>query len=110
MAPQVPAGGYRFELKEIEYLHHVAGQWVGLIGADYCAGWIENPQPLEVTMYYTKKLGWVKKNLPYASYFMSWNNVWGPYARDTPASLEAIYNDPWVVNREEIDWRNPSRE
>lgn len=306
MAPQVPAGGYRFELREIEYLHRVAGQWVGLIGADYCAGWIENPQPLEATMDYkdlnrglidywnagglvaitthqfdprelyrdggqcfqqhlpkgtkplelarlytaggeehgnfrvimdrwaeglreledhgvvvlwrpyneavnsgkwwcrqpaepfkalyrytfdylthtkglnnllwvydavdkanntlplshypgddcvdivgvtmswdsgpaaqpahpypkkvfacvefnvpsaqrwdtiqrdydyTKKLGWVKTNLPYASFFMSWNNVWGPYGRGTPESLRAMYNDPVVANRGEINWR-----
>src|SRR5574340_1021295 len=34
---------YRFTLKEIEYLHDVSGQWVGLIGADYCPGWYESP-------------------------------------------------------------------
>jgi mannan endo-1,4-beta-mannosidase len=45
-------GGYRFTMGEIEYLHEVSGQWVGLIGADYCAGWIECPDPIEATMYY----------------------------------------------------------
>jgi hypothetical protein len=39
-------GGYRFTMSEIEYLHEVSGQWVGLIGADYCAGWIECPNPV----------------------------------------------------------------
>lgn len=43
---------YRFKMDEIEYLHEVSGQWVGLIGADYCAGWIQSPDPLEATMNY----------------------------------------------------------
>ncbi len=55
IGPLIPAGqdsGYRFKLDEIEYLHKVSGQWVGLIGADYCAGWIKSPDPIEATMYY----------------------------------------------------------
>jgi len=46
------SGGYRFKMDEINYLHRMSGQWVGLIGADYCAGWIETPNPIEATMYY----------------------------------------------------------
>ncbi len=46
------AGGYRFDLEEIKYLHRISGKWVGMIGADYCAGWIQSPDPLEATMYY----------------------------------------------------------
>jgi hypothetical protein len=45
-------GGHRFTMNEIEYLHKVSGQWVGLIGADYCAGWITCSDPIEATMYY----------------------------------------------------------
>jgi mannan endo-1,4-beta-mannosidase len=45
-------GGYRFKMDEIEYLHKISGRWVGLIGADYCAGWIQCPNPIEATMYY----------------------------------------------------------
>jgi mannan endo-1,4-beta-mannosidase len=45
-------GGYRFTMDEIKYLHKVSGQWVGLIGADYCAGWIKCPDPIKATMYY----------------------------------------------------------
>jgi hypothetical protein len=55
---------------------------------------------------YTKKLRWVKENLPYCSFFMSWNRVWGPYGRGTPDSVRAMYNDPTVANRGELDWRN----
>jgi len=51
-APKEQDGGYRFKMDEIEYLHDISGQWVGLIGADYCAGWIECPDPIEATMYY----------------------------------------------------------
>lgn len=54
LGPNVPGGEdpYRFTLREIDHLHRLSGQWVGLIGADYCAGWIETPNPLEDTMYY----------------------------------------------------------
>jgi len=45
-------GGYRFDMEEIEYLHEISGRWVGLIGADYCAGWIKCPDPMEATMFY----------------------------------------------------------
>lgn len=51
-APKGHDGGYRFNLDEIEYLHQISGQWVGLVGADYCAGWIKCPDPIEATMYY----------------------------------------------------------
>ncbi|HUV62414.1 MAG TPA: glycosyl hydrolase [Sedimentisphaerales bacterium] len=55
IGPTVPEGqdsGYRFKMDEIEYLQDISGQWVGLIGADYCAGWIKCPDPIEATMYY----------------------------------------------------------
>jgi len=55
IGPTIPGGrdsGYRFKMDEIEYLHIISGQWVGLIGADYCAGWIQCPDPVEATMYY----------------------------------------------------------
>jgi len=55
---------------------------------------------------YLNKLNWVKENIPYTSFFMSWDRVWGPYARGTPASVKAMYNDPAVANREQIDWRS----
>jgi mannan endo-1,4-beta-mannosidase len=51
-APKGQDGGYRFKMDEIKYLHEISGQWVGLIGADYCAGWIKCPDPVEATMYY----------------------------------------------------------
>lgn len=51
-APKGQDGGYRFKLDEIEYLHQISGKWVGLIGADYCAGWIKAPDPMAATMYY----------------------------------------------------------
>jgi len=51
-APADQTGGYRFKLTEIKYLHKLSGKWVGLIGADYCAGWIRCPDPLNATMYY----------------------------------------------------------
>lgn len=51
-APKGQDGGYRFKMDEIEYLYEISGQWVGLIGADYCAGWIKCPDPIEATMYY----------------------------------------------------------
>jgi mannan endo-1,4-beta-mannosidase len=54
---------------------------------------------------YITKLNWVKKHLPYCSFFMSWNRVWGPYGRGTPTSIKAMYNDPSVANRGELDWR-----
>jgi mannan endo-1,4-beta-mannosidase len=50
--PKAQDSGYRFKMDEIEYLHDISGQWVGLIGADYCAGWIKSDDPLESTMYY----------------------------------------------------------
>lgn len=53
IGPLIPKdGGYRFDLDEIDYLRDISGQWVGLIGADYCAGWIQHPNPIEATMYY----------------------------------------------------------
>ena len=55
IGPSIPdeqASGYRFDLDEIEYLHRISGKWVGLIGADYCAGWIHCADPIEGTMYY----------------------------------------------------------
>ena len=55
IGPTIPKerdSGYRFKMDEIDYLHVISGQWVGLIGADYCAGWIEYSDPLEATMYY----------------------------------------------------------
>lgn len=52
MVSDKEAGGYRFDLEEINYLYRISGQWVGLIGADYCAGWIRHPNPIEATMYY----------------------------------------------------------
>lgn len=54
---------------------------------------------------YTKKFNWVKANLPYASYFMSWWRIWGPANRGTPESVRAMFNDPIVANRGELDWR-----
>jgi len=42
--------GYRFDLAEIEYLHQISGQWVGLIGVDYSAGWIRAQDPIRDTM------------------------------------------------------------
>ena len=55
---------------------------------------------------YIKKFNWVKENLSHASYFMSWDRVWGPFGRGTPESVKAMYNDPVVANRGELDWRN----
>lgn len=55
IGPMIPEGrdsGYRFKMDEIKYLHDISGHWVGLIGADYCAGWIKHPDPIEATMYY----------------------------------------------------------
>jgi hypothetical protein len=54
---------------------------------------------------YMKKYNWVKENLPYCSYFMSWFRIWGPNARGTPESVEAMFNDPTVANRGDIKWR-----
>jgi mannan endo-1,4-beta-mannosidase len=51
-APKDQTGGYEFKMDEINYLHEISGKWVGLIGADYCAGWIRCPDPIEATMYY----------------------------------------------------------
>jgi mannan endo-1,4-beta-mannosidase len=53
---------------------------------------------------YMKKFNWVKENIPYCSFFMDWNRVWGPYGRGTPESVKAMFNDPSVVNRGELDW------
>jgi len=33
------------------------------------------------------------------------DRVCEPYARGTSPSLKAMYNDPWVVNRNETNWR-----
>ncbi|MCP4263841.1 MAG: hypothetical protein GY774_40995 [Planctomycetes bacterium] len=55
IGPAIPKdrdSGYRFKMDEVEYLHAVSDKWVGLIGADYCAGWIKHPDPVEATMYY----------------------------------------------------------
>ena len=55
IGPSIPEGrdsGYRFNLEELRYLKEVSGQWMGLIGADYCAGWITCPDPIAGTMYY----------------------------------------------------------
>ena len=54
---------------------------------------------------YMKKFNCLKRCLPYSSFFMSWDRAWGPYARGTVESLKRMYNDPWVVNRDEINWR-----
>jgi len=54
---------------------------------------------------YMKKFNWLKRNIPCGSFFMSWDRVWGPYGRGTPASLRKMYNDPWVMNRGEINWK-----
>jgi hypothetical protein len=216
-------GSYKFTLQEIEYVQRVSGQWVGLIGADYCAGWIESSNPMEDTMYYRdlnrglidywnagglvaitthqfdprelykdggqcffkdlpkgarrvglarlytpgseeydnfrvimdrwaqglqeladhgvavlwrlfneardgkwwclqpadryqtlyrytfdymKRFRCAKETLPYGSFFMSWDRVWGPFGRGTPDSVKAMYNDPTVANRGELDWRH----
>ena len=56
---------------------------------------------------YTRKFNWMKENLPYASFFMSWDRLSGPYGCGTPKSVRAMYNDPIVANRNEIDWRHP---
>ncbi len=45
--PGKQSDAYIFKMDEIEYLHELSGQWVGLIGADYCAGWIITPDPWE---------------------------------------------------------------
>ena len=50
--PKTQDSGYRFKLDEIRYLHEISGVWVGMIGADYCAGWIRSDDPVEATMYY----------------------------------------------------------
>ena len=55
---------------------------------------------------YSKKFNWVKEHLPYASYLMSWWRIWGPAVRGTPESVKAMYNDPLVANRGELDWRS----
>ncbi len=55
---------------------------------------------------YRPKIEWVKNNLPYCSFFMSWDRVWGPYGRGTPDSIIALYNDPAVANRADINWRS----
>lgn len=65
-------------------------------------GWLDTPRDYD----YRKKLAWLKENLAYASYFMSWDRITGPYGRGTPDSVRALYNDPWIVNRGEIEWRN----
>jgi beta-mannanase len=54
---------------------------------------------------YAAKFAWMKEHIPYASFFMSWDRVWGPYGRGIPASVRAMYNDPVVMNRDEINWR-----
>ena len=54
IGPSVPKGqdsGYRFTMDKIDYLQEVSGVRVGLIGADYCTGWIKSDDPLEATMY-----------------------------------------------------------
>lgn len=65
-----------------------------------------SPAALPRNYDYMKKFTWMKENLPYSSFFMSWNRIWGPYGRGTPESVKAMFNDPSVANRGEIDWRN----
>ena len=81
-------------------------------------GCVEFNVPFDKTKYsytdvtrdydYTEKFNWMKNNLPYASFFMSWDRLSGPYAHGTPESVKAMYNDPAVANRGEIDWRKPA--
>ena len=52
---------------------------------------------------YTPKFRWMRDNLPYASLFMSWDRLSGPYGRGTPESVKAMYNDRAVLNRDEIN-------
>jgi hypothetical protein len=47
----------------------------------------------------------MRDNLPYASFFMSWDRLSGPYGCGTPESVKAMYNDPTVANCGEINWR-----
>ncbi len=54
---------------------------------------------------YTNKFRWMRDNLPYASFFMSWDRMSGPYGCGTPESIRAMYNDPAVANLADIDWR-----
>ncbi|MBN1513408.1 MAG: hypothetical protein JXB13_15430 [Phycisphaerae bacterium] len=58
------------------------------------------------TFYYMKKLRCVKETLRYCSFLMSWDRVWGPFGRGTPDSVKAMYNDPTVANRGDLDWRH----
>ena len=54
---------------------------------------------------YMPKFRWMRDNMPYASFFVSWSRLSGPFAGGTPGSIRAMYNDPAVANRDEIDWR-----
>ncbi len=63
--------------------------------------WLDTPRYYD----YTRKFNWMKTNLPYASFFMSWDRMSGPYAVGTPESVRAMYNDPVVANRGEIHWQ-----
>ncbi len=55
---------------------------------------------------YMKKFRWVIQHMPYATFFMSWDRIAGPYGRGTPESLRQMYNHPWVLNRGEVDWQS----
>jgi hypothetical protein len=52
------------------------------------------------------KFRWMRDNIPYASFFMSGNRLSDPYERGEPESVKAMYNDPTVANRGEIDRRS----
>jgi hypothetical protein len=54
---------------------------------------------------YTAKLRWMRDNLPYCSFFMSWDRLSGPYGRGTPESVGAMCNGPCVSTRDKLDWR-----
>lgn len=57
-----PAGGIgAFTMKEIEFIHRESGKWVGLIGADLCASWVnfehaEVDFDLSLSMHYDEMI------------------------------------------------------
>jgi len=91
--------------------HGVAVLWRLFNEARDGKWWCLQPADRYQTLYrytfdYMKRFRCAKETLPYGSFFMSGDRVWGPFGRGTPDSVKAMYNDPTVANRGELDWRH----
>jgi hypothetical protein len=66
-------------------------------------GWTDTGQPEPNTQDAREIIALIKNHMPKSAYWLSWSGGWSPAMQKHSREL---YNDPWVIDRSEVNWKD----